>query len=190
VAVAKTVQQYNALFCSIYAVNQQDTKDGVPGVLYGRYKADAYGSNGGGNPWALISASLASLFYQAAQTAAKKALSADELLAWRQALGSSGFKGDTNAFVAAGDSVLLRLVHHIKVCVLCSLSCVCVFVTCLVVVVRNIKVPGNDDLHVYEQIDRATGDQYNAKDLTWSYAEILGAMRERDTALAAGRRWR
>ena len=40
ISVAKTVQQYTSLFCSIYAVNQQDAKDGVPGVLYGRYKAD------------------------------------------------------------------------------------------------------------------------------------------------------
>jgi GH15 family glucan-1,4-alpha-glucosidase len=38
-------------------------------------------------------------------------------------------------------------------------------------------------MHVYEQLDRNTGAQYNAEDLTWSYAEILGAMRERTTAL-------
>ena len=41
----------------------------------------------------------------------------------------------------------------------------------------------------YEQIDRVTGVQYNAQDLTWSYAELLIALTERKAAIkAAGRR--
>ena len=37
----------------------------------------------------------------------------------------------------------------------------------------------------YEQLDKHTGGQYNAKDLTWSYAETLSAIAQRRRALAA-----
>jgi GH15 family glucan-1,4-alpha-glucosidase len=62
-----------------------------------------------------------------------------------------------DAFIGAGDAVMLRLKHHIQ---------------------------GDPDGHVYEQINKATGEQYNARDLTWSYAEILGALGERKKAKA------
>jgi GH15 family glucan-1,4-alpha-glucosidase len=137
--------------------------------LYGRYKADQYG---GGNPWQLITAALASLFYQAAQAcpSSSACLTDKELHAWQAALGKTAsagagagagdasFTGTRSAFVAAGDAVLNRLVHHIV-------------------------VPANSDVHVYEQIDKSSGDQYNAQDLTWSYAEILMALEERAKAL-------
>jgi len=153
VSVAQTVGQYCSVFCSLYPINTQDTNAGVPGILFGRYEADTYG---GGNPWQLITAALASLLYQAAQECAAFGLSADELSAWQSALGTS-FAGTRDAFIAAGDSVLLRLKHHIQ-------------------------TSGNEELHVYEQIDKNTGEQYNAEDLTWSYAEILGALGERAAA--------
>jgi GH15 family glucan-1,4-alpha-glucosidase len=35
----------------------------------------------------------------------------------------------------------------------------------------------NDDGHIAEQIGRNSGVQTSAKDLTWSYANILSAMR-------------
>jgi glucoamylase len=41
------------------------------------------------------------------------------------------------------------------------------------------KVKG-DNGHISEQIDRNSGAQKNAKDLTWSYANILSAMKERE----------
>lgn len=37
-----------------------------------------------------------------------------------------------------------------------------------------------DNGHIAEQIDRNNGAQKNAKDLTWSYANILSAMKERE----------
>ena len=77
--------------------------------------------------------------------------------AWQNSLGQE-FSGKATAFVAAGDAVLARLSHHIQ-------------------------VASNADLHVYEQIDRATGAQYNAKDLTWSYAELLSALELRQSVL-------
>ena len=77
--------------------------------------------------------------------------------AWQRSLGRT-FTGNATAFVAAGDAVLARLSHHIQ-------------------------VASNPDLHVYEQIDRVSGAQYNAKDLTWSYAELLSALDLRKAVL-------
>lgn len=42
---------------------------------------------------------------------------------------------------------------------------------------QNVK---GDNGHVAEQIDRNTGVQKSARDLTWSYANILSAMKERE----------
>ncbi|CAE8614635.1 unnamed protein product [Polarella glacialis] len=155
--VAHTVKAYNELFCRLYPINREDSNSGVPGVLYGRYELDKYGSDGEGNPWVLISAALASLLYQAAQVVAGgSALSTSERAAWVEALRvpASFHKdfGSAEDFVSAGDSVLSRLRGHIVEA---------------------------DDMHLYEQIDRHTGKQYNAKDLTWSYGEVLNALAER-----------
>eukprot|EP00928_Gymnodinium_smaydae_P063791 TRINITY_DN47284_c0_g1_i1.p1 TRINITY_DN47284_c0_g1~~TRINITY_DN47284_c0_g1_i1.p1 ORF type:complete len:492 (+),score=131.14 TRINITY_DN47284_c0_g1_i1:54-1529(+) len=156
VEVASTVETLNSLFCTIYPINQKDAHNSVPGILYGRYAADTYG---GGNPWVFITAALASLLYQVAYSVASGALapSATDVAAWAKALNSADFSGGANAFVAAGDAVLLRLKHHV--------------------------LP-SDDWHLYEQIDKETGQQYNAKDITWSYAEVLMALLERSKAVA------
>merc|ERR1711874_243717 len=37
----------------------------------------------------------------------------------------------------------------------------------------------DDQWYLYEQLDKVTGEQYNAEGLTWSYAEFLGALVER-----------
>lgn len=55
------------------------------------------------------------------------------------------------AATAAGDSVMTRLYSHVK----------------------------NDDGEIDEQIDRETGAQKSAKNLTWSYANILNALHVR-----------
>jgi len=156
-SVARTVEVYNSAFCNQYPINTADTKEGIPGVLYGRYLKDQYG---GGNPWQLITASLASLLYQAAQYVKASGINPEGTtkLAWQAALGPQ-FQGHARDFVSAGDAVLLRLRHHIK---------------------------EEDDMHLYEQIDKTSGEQYNAKDLTWSYAEVLLALQERDTAVSLG----
>ena len=64
--VSKTIKTLALTFCSEYAINQQDTKKGEPGVLMGRYPGDSYA---GGNPWQLLTAVLAKTFYQGASSA-------------------------------------------------------------------------------------------------------------------------
>jgi GH15 family glucan-1,4-alpha-glucosidase len=59
------------------------------------------------------------------------------------------------AAINAGDSVMYRLYQHVK----------------------------SDGGHINEQIDRNTGIQRAAHDLTWSFANILSAMKEREKAV-------
>lgn len=56
--------------------------------------------------------------------------------------------------IQAGDAVLYRLYQHVK----------------------------GANGHIFEQIDRNSGIQTSAHDLTWSYANILSAMKEREKA--------
>lgn len=63
--VAKTIQVLGLTFCNEYSINQQDNKNGIPGVLIGRYPGDVYA---GGNPWQLLTAVTAKTFYQGATT--------------------------------------------------------------------------------------------------------------------------
>jgi len=156
--VAATVQAYNLAFCNEWAINTKDTDSGLPGVLYGRYPGDTYA---GGNPWVLTTAALANLFYRAAAQVKTDGLpGATAQATWADALGLDAFPATTtaaaNLFLRAGDSVLLRLRSHVEA----------------------------DGFHLAEQIDRNTGEQLSAADLTWSYAEVLNAMHSRDVYTA------
>merc|ERR1711871_1365147 len=157
VEVAGTASAYNTLFCTEYAVNNADTDGGVAGVLYGRYGGDNYA---GGNPWVLSTAALAQLLYRGASSILDSGLpSTDALDAWAVALNlgksASDLPSDPSAlatlFAASGDGVLLRLRKHVEA----------------------------DGFHLAEQMDRDTGKQMSASDLTWSYAEVLNAMDKR-----------
>ena len=159
VAVAQTVGAHASAFCREYAVNTADTAAGTPGVLVGRYPGDIYA---GGNPWVLTTAALARLLYRAAAAThdAKAAPAGDALAAWRAALNANddaafadGADADAVAagFVRAGDAVLSRLKAHV----------------------------GGDGGRLDEQLDKQSGAQMSAKSLTWSYAEVLNAMRSR-----------
>lgn len=138
-------------------------------MLYGRYDGDTYM---GGNPWVLISANLARLFYRAAEFInLKKAngavLSDSEYAAWQKALNLKlSFLRSTDrdsfmaeSFVQAGDAVMQRLYYHVA----------------------------RDQFHLAEQLDKNSGYQCSAKDLTWSYADVLMALKtRRDVAGSLG----
>lgn len=161
VKIAKTVLAYNELFCEIFPINQKDTDNGVPGVMYGRYAGDVYQN---GNPWQLISANLATLFYRASEyiysnLGSFKVVNDEEFQAWQTALNletSSSFLDDRDralaqSFLSAGDAVLKRIYYHVK----------------------------GDNFHISEQIDKNSGYQISAKDLTWSYGDVIFALKTR-----------
>jgi glucoamylase len=163
--VAGTVSTLNELFCSTFAINQNDTAAGLPGILYGRYQGDNYA---GGNPWILLTSALAELLYSGATEIAQSngaALTAAAQAKWADALGlAAGHKARVggaeldmaDAMAGAGDGVLTRLRHHVV----------------------------DNGFHLNEQIDRNTGVSMAAKDLTWSYATTLKAVHKRSQYVA------
>lgn len=150
--VIQTVIMLNSVFCG-YPINQQDSAQGVPGVLYGRYEGDTYH---GGNPWVLLTAALARLAYRQALAASQAdVLDSDTYVLLQEAYGiSDGLTGRLlgDALLGVGDGIMLRIRHHAK----------------------------DADFHMAEQIDKNDGSMVSAKDLTWNYANILLAMRSRN----------
>ena len=151
--VAKTIKVLTQTFCNEYLINQQDIKNGIPGILLGRYPGDVYA---GGNPWQLLTAVLAKSFYQGANVLldSNGFLKEEDKEAWLDLLNlnqDATHFDIVQATLEAGDAVMYRLYQKVK----------------------------GDNGHIAEQIDRNNGAQKNAKDLTWSYANILSAMVER-----------
>jgi len=155
--VASTIKSYINLFCQEYSINQKDYQNGIGGVLFGRYHNDKYA---GGNPWILTTAALAQLYYNGATMLLEENTlpTAEALHIWKEIFGIhptvtlSTFEL-AQVFASAGDGVLERIRHHVA----------------------------GDNFHLDEQLDRNTGAQMSAKDLTWSYAETLMAMTKRDS---------
>jgi len=121
------------------------------GILYGRYPGDIYA---GGNPWILTSAALSSLMYRISnRLKSGYMMTQNTLNMWSKALNVNSIPSDeVNFFKAQGDGLLLRIKAYIK----------------------------SYDFHMYEQIDKNTGEQISAYDLTWSYAEVLNALKLRN----------
>ena len=169
--VAQTVTTLNTLFCHQFYINQVDISNNIPGVLYGRYQGDSYA---GGNPWVLLSADLAKLFYRGsasitqARTTGTQVVKDADYSAWIKAMNLPADFFNTeflsankdlnlaSAMMNAGDSVMQRIHHHVQ----------------------------PEGCHLAEQIDRSTGVQKSAKDLTWSYATVLSALKTREQAAA------
>jgi len=152
---AGTIRYLVKAFCREYPINQEDNDAGEPGILIGRYPNDSYA---GGNPWQLLTAVLAECFYVGGSITMKivrefgdYSLSKSEHETWMDLLQLQDEATATDlarAQVSAGDAVMTRLWNHIK----------------------------QDGGKVDEQIDKYTGVQTSAEDLTWSYANILHAL--------------
>lgn len=146
--VASTIYYYNQVFSSEYPINLKDKN--LYGILYGRYPGDIYA---GGNPWILTTAALSSLMYRIShQLNVGNKMSQYTLSMWSMALNYKFITEDSNElinfFKNQGDGLLLRIKNYIK----------------------------PYDYHMYEQIDKNSGQQISAYDLTWSYAEVLNAL--------------
>jgi len=154
--VAATVSTLTQTVCEQYPINKIDAANGVAGVLLGRYPGDNYA---GGNPWILTTGALATLFYRGAtELLSNGTVSEEAMVHWGPLLGlEKEAKPETlelsRAFAASGDGVMERIRYHIA---------------------------GND-FHMMEQIDANSGVQMSAKDLTWSYAEVIKAVHARNT---------
>ncbi len=122
------------------------------GILYGRYPGDVYA---GGNPWILTTAALGSLMYRISNKLQQGFIMSDKTMKmWELALNINMLPTNkVDFFKAQGDGLLLRIKKYIQ----------------------------SYNYHMYEQIDKNNGKQLSAYDLTWSYAEVLNAIKYRNS---------
>ncbi|MGV1007186.1 MAG: glycoside hydrolase family 15 protein [Dermatophilaceae bacterium] len=146
-----------------YPVNGQDAKLGY-GPMFGRYPGDLYsgGSDSlGDHPWALCTANVAELYYRLATAIeASGQVPLDGLS--QPFFGQVGVTSATTAPAAvtllrtAGDELLKAVVYH------------------------------SDHLELSEQFDGFSGYEKSVRDLTWSYAAFLSAVRARNGSAVNG----
>lgn len=164
--VIATINTLNTLFYFDYPINTADSTNNVPGILYGRYEGDTYA---GGNPWILTTASLAQLFYRGATNfiGQNEVPHPDSLENWQKIflrLNKSYHSIDdlkgysplqfSRLVTDTGDAVLDRIRYHTQ----------------------------SSGFHLSEQLDKTSGEELSATDLTWSYATVLKAMWHRNNA--------
>jgi glucoamylase len=142
-----------------YPINAQDASLGM-GPMIGRYPGDVYdgdvgdGNSGIDHPWAPCTANVAQLYYQvAAAVESAGAIPADALSATffsQIGIGADTSPADAvNLLRDAGDDMLQALIYH------------------------------SDFLELSEQFDGTTGFEKSVRNLTWSYAAFLSALRAR-----------
>jgi glucoamylase len=151
-------QWSNANSPSVYPINIADRAQNL-GPLLGRYPADSYDGDTsapvlGGHPWALCTSNFAELYYRlATQIAASGSVPYDSLSA--PFFAQIGVDASTtpatvaDSLTQAGDAMLHSVIYH------------------------------SDNLELSEQFDGSTGYEKSVRDLTWSYAAFLSAVRAR-----------
>merc|ERR1712070_395575 len=107
--VVTTLSGLSHLFCRDFSVNAKAANDGVPGVLFGRYEGDGYA---GGNPWVLLTASAANLFYRQAADLAKGVVPKEDVSAALEQL--IGGKVTASGLLGAGDAILLLMKKYLS----------------------------------------------------------------------------
>ena len=142
-----------------YRINQDDEARGI-GPLLGRYPGDSYDGDTQdpdvvGHPWALCTAAFAELYYRVAKGAADHGALPDDPLAsaFFEQVGIAAATPVPDAVQSlrdAGDRMLRALIFH------------------------------SDHLELSEQFDATTGYEKSVRNLTWSYASFLSALRARD----------
>jgi glucoamylase len=151
---------------SVYPVNMADNDQRGIGPLMGRYPGDNYDGDVadpvvGGHPWALCTANFAELYYRlASEIAGAQALPFDDLSA--QFFAQVGIRADSSptdavaALELAGDAMLRAIVFH------------------------------SDNLELSEQFDGTSGYEKSVRNLTWSYAAFISAVRARSARHVQG----
>ncbi|MBN9110655.1 MAG: hypothetical protein J0I34_17980 [Pseudonocardia sp.] len=145
-----------------YPVNAADAALGL-GPMFGRFPGDTYdgddNDSGTGHPWALCTANVAEVHYDlAAAVASTGRIPIDDrsrLFFDQLGIGATTTIADVAAILCdAGDRMLGALIRH------------------------------SDHLELSEQFDAATGYEKSVRNLTWSYAAYLSAVRARRRALS------
>lgn len=143
----------------VYPINIADKARGL-GPLFGRYPDDVYDGDvshpvAGGHPWALCTANFAELLYNlATEITTSKSIPLDAHSTGF--FGQFGITGATaaadaaKALRAAADAMLRAVIFH------------------------------SDRYELSEQFDAQSGYEKSVRNLTWSYAAFISALRARD----------
>lgn len=163
-----TAAQLRALWtdpssAKVYPINLSDAELGL-GPMLGRYPDDHYdGGSGsqGDHPWPLCTANFAQLYFKLAHDIEESgSLPLDELsepfFAQVGVTSETSVDASVVALNAAGDAMLRAVITH------------------------------SDQLELSEQFDGVTGYEKSVRDLTWSYAAFLSAVRVRTGVAVIG----
>jgi len=168
--ILATAARLEQTFSSLYSVNS--TSSGAPGILIGRYpedRYDGYGTSSLGNGWPLITAAYAELYeraatrFEVAGVIPITSVSAPffSRLGWSGRLGATG-----KADIVAGTREFSHLIVAMR-------SKADDFLA-------RIEYDGQSSQgHYSEEVNRSTGKQQGAIDLTWNYAAFLSAFKAR-----------
>jgi glucoamylase len=142
-----------------YPINVTDKNNQGIGPLLGRYPGDVYDGDvadpsAGDHPWALCTCNLAELYYTLANQIQKtQAVPLDQFsTTFFSQIGvtpASSVADVVSKLQDAGDAMLAAVIYH------------------------------SDHLELSEQFDGVTGYEKSVKNLTWSYAAFLSAVRAR-----------
>lgn len=161
--VLATVKAIEEAFYGLYSIN----RNGEPGIAIGRYpedRYDGYSSGGSGNPWFICTAAFGEFYYRLAKELEGKGeikISSLNRGFYARLIpkrnhhgvykkGSTEYVQLMQAIRNKGDQFLMRVKYH---------------------------VDGTGSMS--EQINRDSGYMQGARDLTWSYAALLSAIRFR-----------
>jgi glucoamylase len=143
---------------SFYPINAADQGRGIGPVL-GRYPADSYDGDtldpvAGGHPWPVCTGNFAELYYGLANAITQtQTVPFDNLSEDFFSLigvdATTPWSGAAASLQSAGDEMLNAIIFH------------------------------SDHLELSEQFDGTTGYEKSVRDLTWSYAAFLSAVREK-----------
>jgi glucoamylase len=149
-----------------YPINSADRDQRGIGPLMGRYPGDTYDGDMadhviGGHPWALCTCNFAELYYRLCSEIAKtQTVPFDDLSApFFAQVGIGADSSPTDAVAAldlAGDAILSAVVYH------------------------------SDNLELSEQFDGTYGFEKSVRNLTWSYAAFLSAVRAKSARHVQG----
>ncbi len=159
--LASTVAKLEEAFQSIYPVNQK----GFPAVAIGRYpedKYDGYTTHGEGNPWLLITSGFAEYYYRLAKVLNKA--SEIRITPNNQAFFASllGQKFQGNMTFKSGEPQFRDIIERLTRKGDDYLT--------------RVKLHTDGDGAMAEQMNRHSGYQQGARDLTWSYGAFLSAI--------------
>lgn len=142
----------------LYPVNIADHSLSL-GPLFGRYPGDTYDGDSvdhvvGGHPWVLCTCNFAQLYYGLANGINQSQTVPFDSFS-QEFFGQIGVTANTppaaavSALQSAGDAMLRAIIYH------------------------------SDNLELSEQFDGSSGYEKSVRDLTWSYAAFLSAVRTR-----------